>query len=126
MYTLGLRFSNLRTPPMRLNTALLSFVLLCAPILRADDWKPITPEDLRFTEPGAPAVILYESFERDDTKHSAHRYVRVKILSEEGKKYATVELPYNREIGKISDIRARTIRPDGSIASFDGKVYEKT
>jgi Domain of Unknown Function with PDB structure (DUF3857) len=112
---------------MRLNPVLLAAtVLLYVPMLRGDDWKPITPEDLKFIEPGAPAVILYESYERDDTKHSAHRYVRLKILSEEGKKYATVELPYNRGIGKISDIRARTIRPDGSIANFDGKVYEKT
>src|SRR5215813_9961674 len=101
----------------KLTLVLVYAVLFSVPTLRADEWKPITPEDLKFTEPGAPAVILFENYERDDTKHSAHRYVRVKILSEEGKKYATVELPYNRQIGKISDIRARTIRPDGSIAS---------
>src|SRR5262249_47699768 len=109
MYTLGLEISNLRTPPMRLRPVLPAVVLLCAPMMRGDDWKPITPEDLKFTEPGAPAVILYESYERDDNKHSLHRYVRVKILSEEGKKYATVEIPYNREIEKIAEVRARTI-----------------
>jgi hypothetical protein len=100
--------------------------LFSVPTLRADEWRPITPEDLKFTEPGAPAVILYENYERDDNKHSLHRYVRVKILSEEGKKYATVEIPYNREIEKVTEVRARTVRPDGSIAPFDGKVYEKT
>ena len=111
---------------MRLYPVLPAVVLLCAPMLRSDDWKPITPEDLKFTEPGAPAVILYESSERDDNKHSLHRYVRIKILSEEGKKYATVEIPYDRQVEKISEIHARTIRPDGSIAPFDSKVYEKT
>jgi len=110
----------------KLTLVLVCAVLFSVPTLRADEWKPITPEDLKFTEPGAPAVILFENYERDDTKHSAHRYVRVKILSEEGKKYATVELPYNRELEKIGDFRARTIRPDGSIVPFDGKVYEKT
>src|SRR5689334_9308956 len=110
----------------KVTLALVSAVLFVVPTVRADEWKPITPEDLKFTDPGAPAVILYENYERDDNKHSLHRYVRVKILSEEGKKYATVEIPYNREIEKVAEVRARTVRPDGSVAPFDGKVYEKT
>ncbi|HEX7961359.1 MAG TPA: DUF3857 domain-containing protein [Terriglobales bacterium] len=110
----------------KLTLSLLSAVLFVVPTVRADEWRPITPEDLKFTEPGAPAVILYENYESDDTKSSAHHYVRVKILSEEGKKYATVEIPYNRELEKIVEIHGRTIRPDGSIVPFDGKVFEKT
>ena len=47
---------------MRLNLslALLCAAVFCAPTLRGEDWKPITPEDLRFTEPGAPAKVLRE------------------------------------------------------------------
>src|SRR5882724_4784027 len=92
----------------------------------AEDWKPITQEDLKYTEPGVSAVILYESEEADDTHSSRQRYRRIKILSEEGKKYATVGIPYDRGYINIGQIRARTIRPDGTIVPFDGKVYEKT
>jgi hypothetical protein len=37
--------------------------VVLANVARADDWKPITPEELKMTSvteaPGAPAVILY-------------------------------------------------------------------
>jgi len=66
---------------------------------RADEWKPITPEELKMTAvpeaPGAPAVILYQEVNRDDGR-TAHEntYVRIKILTEEGRKYANVEIPF--------------------------------
>jgi hypothetical protein len=37
-----------------------------------------------------------------------------------------VEIPYFESEGNIVNIRARTIRPDGSIANFDGKVFDKS
>jgi transglutaminase-like putative cysteine protease len=78
--------------------------------------------------PGAPAVILYKQVDRDDNIRTSHEdnYVRIKILTEEGRKYADVELEYLKERTDISGIKARTIRPDGSIANFDGKVFDKT
>ena len=46
--------------------------------------------------PGAPAVILYRQVDRDDssvrTPHE-YNYVREKIFTEEGRKYANVEIP---------------------------------
>ncbi len=97
----------------------------------ADDWQPISPEELKMTSlpeaPGAPAVILYRQVDRDDGR-SAHEfnYVRIKILTEEGRKYANVEIPFFKETGTVLGIKARSIRADGSIAQFDGKVYEQT
>lgn len=93
--------------------------------------------------PGAPAVILYREVNRDDYGRTAHgglqlmgnesaadryeeNYYRIKILTEEGRKYANVEIPLPKEVGFVTGINARTIRPDGSIVNFDGKVFEKT
>ncbi len=98
----------------------------------ADDWQPIVQDELKMTglpeAPGAPAVILYRQVDRDDNAKTGNEqdYVRIKILTEEGRKYGDVEIPYFREQGNIISIRARTIRPDGTIANFEGKAYDKT
>ena len=106
--------------------------LFCARISAGDEWLPIAPEELKMTSdpkaPGAPAIILYRQIDRDDSNASTpheYNYVRTKILTEEGRKYADVEIPYFKEDENIVAIRARTIRPDGSIVNFDGKVYDK-
>jgi len=77
--------------------------------------------------PGAPAIILYRQVDRDDNVHTPHEdnFIRIKILTEEGRKYADLEIPFVRGEYDISGVRARTIRPDGSVAEFDGKVLEK-
>ena len=96
-----------------------------------DEWQPISQEELKMASlpeaPGAPAVVLYRQVDRDDGR-SAHEfnYVRIKILTEEGRKYANVEIPFFKETGTVLGIKARSIRADGSIAQFDGKVYEQT
>lgn len=98
----------------------------------ADEWLPISPEELKMTSvpeaPGAPAVILYRQVDRDDSNfHTPHEYnyVREKILTEEGRKYADAEIPFAKDQANIVNIRARTVHPDGSVVDFDGKVYEK-
>jgi hypothetical protein len=58
--------------------------------------------------------------------NTEYNYLRIKILSEEGRKYGNVEIFYPREQANISNIRARTIHPDGTILNFDGKIYEQT
>ena len=110
--------------------AQVAVLLLALPSL-ADDWQPISPEELKMTNlpeaPGAPAVILCRQVDRDDGRNG-HQvdYVRIKILTEEGRKYANVEIPFFKEQGSIHGVKARSIRPDGAIANFDGKVYEQT
>ncbi len=96
-----------------------------------DEWQPISQEELKMTSlpeaPGASAVILYRQVDRDDGR-TAHEfnYIRIKILTEEGRKYGNVEIPFFKETGTVQGIKARSIRADGSIAQFDGKVYEQT
>ncbi len=96
----------------------------------AGDWQPVLPEELKMTgepkAPGAPAIYLYRQVDRDDENGHEDNYARIKILTEEGRRNGDVEIPFVKERGNIQGIKARTIRPDGSIAEFDGKVYEKT
>ena len=97
----------------------------------AAGFQPVSPEELQMTTepkaPGAPAIILYRQVDRDDNGRTSHEdnYFRIKILTEEGRKYADIEIPFFKDEGNIAGIHARTIRPDGTIANFDGKVYEK-
>jgi transglutaminase-like putative cysteine protease len=96
------------------------------------DFRAATPEELAMTgipsAPGAAAVILdWVRFDDDHFSNSAE-YVRIKVFTEEGKKYADVEIPYIVNYpynGRISEISARTTRPDGTTVRFDGKVYDK-
>lgn len=114
-------------------TAALRF---CAPVRAGDEWLPITPEELKMTgvseAPGAPAVLLFRQVDRNDVGvqrargATEYNYVRIKVLTEEGRKYANVEIPFLKRRTSISGIHARTIRPDGTIALFDGQVHEQT
>lgn len=95
-------------------------------------FQPASPDELKMASepmaPGAPAIILYRQVDRDDNGHTTHEdnYFRIKILTEEGRKYADIEIPFVKQLENIVNVRARTIKPDGSIATFDGKVFEKT
>lgn len=75
--------------------------------------------------PSAPAIYLYRQVDRDDNGPNVAEYVRIKILTEEGRKYANVELTYDKHSESIRDIHARTIGPDGTIVDFAGAIYEK-
>ncbi|NDQ58616.1 MAG: DUF3857 domain-containing protein [Acidipila sp.] len=112
-------------------------LLLCAaasrvrPVSASDEgFRPISPEELKMTSepqaPGAPAIILLHQVDRDDNGNNEYKYLRIKILTEEGRKYADIEIPFVKGIDSIHNIKARTIRPDGAISLFDGKIYEKT
>lgn len=98
---------------------------------RAVSFQPVSQEELKMTgepkAPGAPAIILFREVDRDDRGQTAHEdnYVRIKILTEEGRKYADVEIPFFKENGTIVNLHARTIRTDGTIVNFDGKAYDK-
>jgi Domain of Unknown Function with PDB structure (DUF3857) len=118
-------------------TAIL-FVALCAapprPTQAGDDWLPVPPADLALKDnpasPGANAMILYresavnEKYAAKDGA-SVTEYLRIKIFTQEGTNQGNVEIPFRKESTDIKEIRARTIRPDGSIANFEGKPFEK-
>jgi len=106
--------------------------MLAVPEARAGvGFQPVSPDELKMTSeplaPGAPAIILYRQVDRDDNIQTPHEddYFRIKILTEEGRKHADVEIPFSKGSEEIVSIHARTVRPDGSIADFDGKVFEK-
>lgn len=119
----------------RLGTWLVACLVICvvcsSPGRASVGFQPVNPDELKMTSeplaPGAPAIILYRQVDRDDNIHTPHEdnYVRIKILTEEGRKYANVEIPFFKENEDVVNVRARCIRPDGSIAEFNGGVFEK-
>lgn len=107
--------------------ALLSVALIIP--ARAEDWQPVSADDLQMKrEPKAPnaaAIYLYRQVDRDDADSTEAIYSRIKILTEEGRKQANVEIPYFQGSESIRSLRARVIHTDGSIVEFDGTVYDK-
>lgn len=96
------------------------------------DFHPATPAELAMknapNDPDAEAVVLEWGRVDDDTVSVSSEYYRIKIFNDEGKKHSEIEIPYVPGYPlytKITDISARTIRPDGTIVPFDGKVYDK-
>jgi hypothetical protein len=110
-----------------------------SPVFAAETFVKPTPEELAMTSvpgyPGASAVVLFDEEITKDDLHVITHYQRVKILNEEGKKYANVELNYVRVAGygeyegneeTVGEIVGRTIHADGTIIPFTGKPYLKT
>jgi hypothetical protein len=112
------------------------FCVLIASVAPGPVWavnfQPVSPDELKMTSepkaPGAPAIILFREVDRDDRGHTAHEdvYFRIKILTEEGRKYGNIEIPFFRQEGSVINIHARTIEPDGSIINFGGKAFDKS
>jgi hypothetical protein len=94
-----------------------------------EDWLPITPQDLQIKEvpgnPGASAIQLYFADYIDDDQQTEFFYHRIKILNDKGKQYADVEIEILPD-SSVTDLKARTIHPDGSIVDFNGKPFQKT
>src|SRR5579872_7406702 len=87
----------------------------------ATSFRDIDPVELKMTSepaaPGASAIILYPEVYRDDSGHTPHEddYYRIKILTEEGRKYGDIEIPFLAGTASITGTHARTISPDGSV-----------
>src|SRR6516164_2579395 len=109
---------------------LLPLIASAKPAFAYDDWQPISPDELKMTSepaaPGAAAIILYREEKSDDNENFQYHYYRIKILTDEGKKYADVKIPYDNKYFHIADIKGRTIHPDGTVIPFDGKVLDGT
>jgi phosphopantetheinyl transferase (holo-ACP synthase) len=114
----------------------LCFVVSLASFAQKEDWLPVTPQDLQYKEvpgnKGASAVRLYYAQYINDNTASCFFYERIKILNEKalagGNSYADVQIPiltFGDAVEEISDLKARTIKPDGSIVEFNGKVFDK-
>jgi len=102
-----------------------------SPVCAGIGFQPVSPEELKMTSeplaPGAPAIILYRQVDRDDRNWGTNfedNYYRIKILNDDGRKYANIEIPFVKDFTEVAHIQARTIKPDGSVVDFDGKVFE--
>ena len=93
------------------------------------DWPAIAPDELKMTDlpqqKGAPAVILLREEVANDPQNYHSVYMRIKILTEAGRRYADVEIPYSRRQFRIDGVSGRTVHPDGSVVNFEGKVFDK-
>src|SRR5437764_12749834 len=93
-------------------TLLLLAVNVHAARERIDDFRTATPAELAMTSvpfaPGASAVVLDWVQMRDDVDSRETEYVRIKILSEEGKKYGDVSIPYVPLVANLDTLEART------------------
>jgi transglutaminase-like putative cysteine protease len=96
---------------------------------RIDEFRTATPEELAMTSvpfaPGASAVMLDWVQWHDDIDGWESEYVRIKILSEEGKKYGDISITYIPMVTNLGKIEARTTRADGTVVPFTGKMFEK-
>jgi Domain of Unknown Function with PDB structure (DUF3857)/Transglutaminase-like superfamily len=94
-----------------------------------EDWLPIAQQDLQIKQvpgsPGAEAIQLYFADYINDQEQTEFFYLRIKVLNEKGKSHADVEIVIPPE-GSLSNLKARTIHPDGKITEFTGKPFQKT
>lgn len=94
-----------------------------------DDFRPVNQQELAMKEnpaaPGAHAMILEWTDDKDDRESNEKVYQRIKIFDNEGKKYADIEIPYIKNYFQINSVKGRTIKPDGTIVPFTGQVFEK-
>ena len=92
-------------------------------VVRAQKFQEPTREELQMTSdpkwPGAPAIFLYRDESTDNFSHFVSEYARIKVLSEAGKEWANVEVPYAGG-GTPPRIEARTIHADGTVVLLTG------
>lgn len=112
---------------MRIRVVASSVLLLAlaSPLVMYGQFQEPTKEELQMTQdpkaPGAAAVYLYREERTDDQLHYHALYVRMKILTEKGKEEATVHVPYEHGMFKVTDIQGRTIHPDGTVIPLTAK-----
>jgi hypothetical protein len=95
----------------------------------ADAWQPVPKDDLALKDnpanPGSSAMILERQVYTDDEKRVQTEWVRIKVLTEAGRTYADVEIPYLVKSTSVEEIRGRTVRPDGTVIPFSGAVFDR-
>ena len=105
-------------------------ITLFAVFVHATDFPPVSPEDLKMTnlaeQPGAPAVILDREETDTDLLNEHAVYERIKILTDAGREYANVEIPYSRRGFTVTAISGQTVHQDGKVIPFEGKPFDKT
>jgi hypothetical protein len=109
--------------------AALALAALSLPLTgTAQKFQQPTKEELQMTSdpkaPGAEAVFLYRQVEADNRSHYTAEYARIKVLTEKGKEWATVEVPYVAGYSDPPIIEGRTIHADGTVIPLSGKASD--
>ena len=97
-------------------------------------WRPVTPNELNLKaadlgDPDADAAILFREGELDDSYSDGTNlkvYIRIKVFTNRGRRWADVQLPFRVGQGRITDVHARTVRPDGVAVEVDDRdIFDK-
>ncbi|MBM3759380.1 MAG: DUF3857 domain-containing protein [Acidobacteria bacterium] len=112
--------------------------IVIAGYLAGSDWRPISNEKLKLktakVDPNANAeTIFWEAWVRDESagngylNHVVENYIRIKLYNDRAvEKYGNVEIPFNSaQKMSVYQIRARTIKPDGSIVELPGSAVKE-
>jgi uncharacterized protein DUF3857 len=102
---------------------------LVTPGKAADAWPPVPKEDQarreNVTDPGSAAMILEREVYTDDEERVQTELLRIKVLTEAGRAYADIEIPYVVKSTSVENIRGRTVQPDGTVIPFAGVIFDK-
>jgi hypothetical protein len=104
------------------------FLCLVVPLMVRAQFQEPSKDELSMTvdpkAPGAAAVFFNVEEKTDDMLHYHSYYARIKVLTEKGKEAATVRIPYDHGFYKVTDIRGRTIHPDGAVIPLKTKASD--
>ncbi len=116
---------------MRLSRSVVVFAITVLTLTldsNAQKFQEPTKDELQMTAdpkaPGASAVILYREETTDNRSHYISSYVRIKVLTELGKEWATVQVPYDAGSTATPIIEGRTIHSDGTVIPLTGKASD--
>lgn len=118
----------------RFALSLLVCASLSAPALRGASWPALDPAERAATtpaiDPDASVEILTHETTIDDSDRggtTSDHYFRIKVFNKAGvDKLAKIEIPFDRNNASVTDIEARTIKPDGSILELKkADVFER-
>lgn len=97
-------------------------------VAQAQKFQEPTREELQMTSdpkaPGAPAVFLDLENTVDNESLVTSEHARIKILTDAGKQWATVEFPYDPRFHGEPAIEGRVIHSDGTVVRLSGKPSE--
>lgn len=124
--------------PRALLLLALPFSILVGPHgVGASPWHKVKPEELALqhgrvnAEADAEAleweIVVSDDFSGEILRSSETQYLRVKIFTPRGREsFAQIDIPYSNGV-RVTDVAARTIRPDGSVIELNGKaLFDRT
>ena len=113
---------------IKISAAVTAAVLALPMMSAAQKFQEPTKEELQMTSdpkaPGAAAVFLNREESTDNRNHYASYYARIKVLTELGKEWSTVEVPYVPGYTATPIIEGRTIHSDGTVIPLTGKAED--